>query len=66
MSRRGELPRPQRIVDHRPVGAGTFDPTSGLIYSGIEDKLFAVSFVTKASRKDDPTIKKFVSIFQTS
>ena len=51
---------------HFIVAAGTFDPTSGLIYSGIEDKLFAVSFVTKAERKDDPVIKKFVTLFQNS
>ncbi|GJD95042.1 MetQ/NlpA family ABC transporter substrate-binding protein [Methylobacterium iners] len=51
---------------HFIVAAGTFDPTSGLIYSGIEDKLFAVSFVTKAARKDDPTIRRFVGIFQGS
>jgi D-methionine transport system substrate-binding protein len=51
---------------HFIVAAGTFDPTSGLIYSGIEDKLFAVSFVTKAARKDDATIRKFVRIFQSS
>ncbi|MGV7034724.1 MetQ/NlpA family ABC transporter substrate-binding protein [Methylobacterium symbioticum] len=51
---------------HFIVAAGTFDPTSGLVYSGIEDKLFAVSFVTKAARKDDPTIRRFVEIFQAS
>lgn len=51
---------------HFIVAAGTFDPTSGLLYSGIEDKLFAVSFVTNESRKDDPKIKEFVQIFQTS
>ncbi|WP_267354824.1 MULTISPECIES: MetQ/NlpA family ABC transporter substrate-binding protein [unclassified Methylobacterium] len=51
---------------HFIVAAGAFDPTSGLIYSGIEDKLFAVSFVAKASRKEDPTIKKFVALFQNS
>ncbi|MEL6062158.1 MULTISPECIES: MetQ/NlpA family ABC transporter substrate-binding protein [unclassified Methylobacterium] len=51
---------------HFIVAAGTFDPTSGLIYSGIEDKLFAVSFVAKASRKDDPAIRTFVQIFQNS
>lgn len=51
---------------HFIVAAGTFDPTSGLIYSGIEDKLFAVSFVTKAARKDDPAIRKFVALFQAS
>ena len=51
---------------HFIVAAGTFDPTSALIYSGIEDKLFTVSFVTKESRKDDPAIAKFVRLFQTS
>ncbi|WP_334173965.1 MetQ/NlpA family ABC transporter substrate-binding protein [Pseudoxanthobacter sp.] len=51
---------------HFIVAAGTFDPTSGLLYSGVEDKLFAVSFVTKEDRKDDPTIREFVRIFQTS
>jgi D-methionine transport system substrate-binding protein len=51
---------------HFIVASGSFDPASGLIYSGIEDKLFAVSFVTKASRKDDPAIAKFVKLFQNS
>lgn len=51
---------------HFIVAAGTFDPTSGLVYTGIEDKLFAVSFVTKAARKDDPTIRTFVDLFQGS
>lgn len=51
---------------HFIVAAGSFDPTSGLVYTGIEDRLFAVSFVTKAARKDDPTIAKFVRIFQNS
>ncbi|WP_375456348.1 MetQ/NlpA family ABC transporter substrate-binding protein [uncultured Methylobacterium sp.] len=51
---------------HFIVAAGTFDPTSALVYTGIEDKLFAVSFVTKAARKDDATIRKFVELFQIS
>lgn len=51
---------------HFIVAAGSFDPTSGLIYSGIEDKLFTVSFVTKTSRKDDPAIREFVTLFQNS
>lgn len=51
---------------HFIVAAGAFDPTSGLLYSGVEDKLFAVSFVTRADRKDDPTVAKFVQIFQQS
>ena len=51
---------------HFIVAAGTFDPTRALIFSGIEDKLFTVSFVTKAARKDDPVIAKFVKLFQAS
>lgn len=51
---------------HFIVAAKAFDPTSGLIYSGVEDKIFAVSFVTRADRKDDPTVAKFVQIFQAS
>jgi len=51
---------------HFIVAAGTFDPTGALIYSGIEDKLFTVSFVTKAARKDDPVVKTFVALFQNS
>jgi D-methionine transport system substrate-binding protein len=51
---------------HFIVAAGSFDPTSGLIYSGIEDKLFTVSLVTKTARRDDPVIRTFVSLFQSS
>lgn len=51
---------------HFIVAAGTFDPTSGLIYSGIEDKQFAVAFVAREDRKDDPVIKRFVELFQNS
>lgn len=51
---------------HFIVAAGTFDPTSALIYSGVEDKQFAVSFVTRTELADDPRIKQFVELFQTS
>ncbi|SFG30249.1 MetQ/NlpA family ABC transporter substrate-binding protein [Methylobacterium gossipiicola] len=51
---------------HFIVASGAFDPAGGLVYSGIEDKLFAVGFVTKAVRKDDPTIRQFVDLFQAS
>lgn len=51
---------------HFIVAAGTFDPASALLYSGIEDKQFAVSFVTRDDRKDDPNILKFIEIFQNS
>ncbi|WP_052650171.1 MetQ/NlpA family ABC transporter substrate-binding protein [Paracoccus sp. PAMC 22219] len=48
---------------HFIVAAGTFDPTSGLIYSGIEDLQFNVGFVTRADRADNP--EQFVEIFQS-
>ena len=48
---------------HFIVAAGTFDPTSGLIYSGIEDLQFNVGFVTRA---DNPQLQQFVEIFQSS
>ena len=51
---------------HFIVAAGTFDPTSGLLYSGIEDKQFAVSFVTREDNKDDPNVAKYIEIFQNS
>jgi D-methionine transport system substrate-binding protein len=51
---------------HFIVAAGAFDPTSALLYTGTEDKLFAVSFVTRADRADDPTIARFVELFQNS
>ncbi|RWR07920.1 MetQ/NlpA family ABC transporter substrate-binding protein [Paenirhodobacter populi] len=51
---------------HFIVAAGTFDPTSGLLYSGIEDKQFAVNFVSRDDNKDDPRIAQFIQIFQNS
>lgn len=51
---------------HFIVASGAFDPTSGLIYSGIEDKQFAVAFVARADNKDDPRIGQFVDLFHTS
>lgn len=51
---------------HFIVAAGTFDPASALLYSGIEDRQFAVSFVAREDRKDDPVIRQFIEIFQTS
>ncbi|MFT4149020.1 MAG: MetQ/NlpA family ABC transporter substrate-binding protein [Paracoccaceae bacterium] len=51
---------------HFIVAAGTFDPASGLIYSGIEDKQFAVAFVSREDNKDDPRIAQFIDIFQHS
>lgn len=51
---------------HFIVAAGTFDPTSGLIYSGIEDLQFNVGFVTRTDRADDPNVARFIELFQNS
>ena len=51
---------------HFIVASGAFDPASGLAYSGIEDKQFAVSFVSRDDNKDDPRIGQFIALFQQS
>ena len=51
---------------HFIVAAKAFDPTSALAYSGIEDKQFAVSFVSRTDNKDDPRISQFIDLFHNS
>lgn len=51
---------------HFIVASGAFDPTSGLIYSGVEDKIFNVSFVSRAGEENDPRIQAFVKLFHGS
>lgn len=51
---------------HYIVAAKTFDPSSGLIYSGIDDKQFAILFSVRKDHADDPAIRKFVEIYQNS
>ncbi|WP_062228770.1 MetQ/NlpA family ABC transporter substrate-binding protein [Aureimonas frigidaquae] len=51
---------------HFIVASGTFDPSAGLIYSGIEDRNFAIRFVTKSQDVDRADIKRFIEIYQTS
>ena len=51
---------------HFIVAAKAFDPSSGLAYSGIEDAQFAIQFVVKADRTNNPVIQKFISIYQNS
>ena len=51
---------------HFIVASKAFDPSSGLVYSGIEDLQFAVQFVVRDNRTQDPVIQKFVRIFQGS
>jgi len=51
---------------HFIVAAKAFDPSSGLAYSGIEDARFAIQFVVKANRTQDPVVQKFIRIYQNS
>lgn len=51
---------------HFIVASKAFDPSSGLVYSGIEDARFSIQFVVKANRTNDPVIQKFIRIFQGS
>ncbi len=67
-----QLARITRDVDlalgypHFIVASKSFDPSSGLIYSGVDDKQFAILFVVRKDRATDPRILKFVDIFHTS
>lgn len=51
---------------HFIVASKAFNPSSGLVYSGIEDARFAIQFVTQANRTKDPVIQKFIKVFQGS
>jgi D-methionine transport system substrate-binding protein len=51
---------------HTVVSSGKFDPSSALIWSGIEDKQYAIRFVVRTDRKDDPLLHKFIKIYQNS
>jgi D-methionine transport system substrate-binding protein len=48
------------------VAAGTFNASSGLIYTDAGDKDYAIRFIVQTARKDDPLLHKFVEIYQTS
>ena len=50
---------------HFIVAAKAFDPASGLIYSGIDDRQFAIRFVARKDRAGDANIAKFIHIYQT-
>lgn len=51
---------------HFIVAAKTFDPASGLIYSGIDDRQFAIRFVVRKDRAGDADIAKLVEIYHAS
>lgn len=51
---------------HFIVAAKAFDPSSGLIYTGVEDKQFAIIFTARRDRADSPALKKIVEIYHRS
>ncbi len=51
---------------HFIAASGLFDPASGLIYSGIDDRRFAILFAVREDRKNDPLLKKLVELYQHS
>ena len=40
--------------------------SSGLLYTGVSDSLFAIRFVARKDNVNDPRVKKFVEVFQNS
>ncbi|SIR30671.1 D-methionine transport system substrate-binding protein [Rhizobium sp. RU35A] len=51
---------------HFIIAAKTFDPGSALIFSGIDDKQFAIVFAANKAKADNPALKKVVELYQTS
>lgn len=40
--------------------------SSGLLYTGVGDQYFAIRFVARKDNANDPRVRKFVQVFQTS
>ena len=51
---------------HFIVASKAFDPSSGLLYSGVGDKQFAIVFAVKSEKVNDPAIKELVALYQNS
>jgi len=51
---------------HFIAASGLFDPGSALLYSGIDDKRFAIIFTVRTDRAEDPKLKELVDIYQNS
>lgn len=51
---------------HFIVASKAFDPSSGLIYSGVGDKQFAIVFTTRKEKVEDPAVKELVTLYQNS
>lgn len=51
---------------HFIVASKAFNPSSGLLYSGVDDKQFAIVFAVKIDKVDDAGIKQLVTLYQNS
>lgn len=51
---------------HFIAASGAFDPGSGLLYSGINDDLFAIIFAVHEDKTDDPSLKRLVELYYNS
>lgn len=51
---------------HFIVASKAFNPSSGLLYSGVDDKQFAIIFAVKKDKVEDAGIKELVSLYQNS
>lgn len=49
-----------------PHFIGAFDPGSGLLYSGINDDLFAIIFAVHEDKADVSTLKRLVELYYNS
>jgi D-methionine transport system substrate-binding protein len=51
---------------HFIVASKAFDASSGLAYTGVEDLQFAIRFVAREDKAENPDLKKFIEIYQTA
>jgi D-methionine transport system substrate-binding protein len=51
---------------HFVAASGAFDPSSAILWGGIEDRQYTIRFVVPTAKKDDPVLHKFVKIYQNS
>lgn len=48
------------------AAAGTLDPGSALLFSGVDDLYYAIRFVARTDNADDPRLQRFIRLYQES
>lgn len=48
------------------AAAGTLDPGSALLFSGVDDLYYAIRFVAREDNADDPRLQQFIRLYQGS